>query len=216
MSKIVEIKFDDASESCPSDYDCNWLLVSFKRNSIHYKPITTYLNSAYKFLQRNMLTKHKQGLLFFVQYYEHGSGRYDLQGEGPNCRFDTAKYGGILFWPHKKELLGAVTIEERKKDARLFLKLYNEWMNGEVYNLTIYEKRKGENVPIDGCAGLFADYLTDTIVTMLDPHDSIEITGNAAHAFDESKLPKHIKLNRKANAENTNTAECRPLRVCAL
>lgn len=193
MHKVVTIEHD-TDAVCPNDYEHEWQLISFKKSSTHYENPHNYLtvteNKEVKLKHKRNRDKAENGLLFLLQYYEHSEGRYDIRGEGPQCVWDTAQYGGILLWRHGKQALGAKTYEDRAANARKFLAWYNDWANGHVYYYVI--ETEHDIALKSGCGDYTADYLTEAIIRQLEVGDTITIVGDCAYVFDETKLPPGI------------------------
>jgi len=196
MDYILSIEVDQ-DPTCPMEGDGQWTLISFNRNSIHYGNPDNYLrvtndNSKVIPADIGLASKMRAGLAFILQYYEHGLGRYDIQGHGPICKWDTTSFGGILIWTHKPGDMGAKSYADRQKDAESFLEEYNAWMNGDAYGYSISDR---EGNPVDGCWGfLGSDYMSQEVSGHFKPGDRIKLEGEAASMFYESHLPEGVEL----------------------
>lgn len=194
MNKIVTIE-TDPDTACPMDHDSQWTLVSFNQHSIHYTDPDTYLKPGIDrgavLRTKKLVRQAEAGLLFQLQYYEHGAGRYDIKGEGPQCQWDTAPYAGVLVWRHPAGDLGPKTFEARAADARVFLETYNAWMNGECYDYCITD---AAGTDIDSCGGYYDDYVNDAIAECLSAGDVIAVKGEAAFVFNEKKMPPGVTV----------------------
>lgn len=86
------------------------------------------------------------GLYSPVSYYEHGSSRWSLIGEGSNDPWDAVRVAGML-----KVNLGADEqdwwdgLDEDVKDqyARTYCDEYTSWANGDIYTICV-QKRYGD------------------------------------------------------------------------
>lgn len=166
--KIVKIFHDEDAES-PMEFDGSWTLYSFNRRHVNYKNPAAFFGD---FGEPNDELKEKLnvGLAFILSYYEHGSCIWSRQGMGQQCQWDTVGVAGVLVWEHKPDDL-AKTIEERAKDADIFLATYTAWCNGEVYGYSVEEevKKPCGHMEIehgDSCYGFFGPdlaYMFDNI-----------------------------------------------------
>lgn len=194
MTKFsLELSYDDQPD-CPMDWDLSWKLISFRRNSIHSDDPAEYCHVKDGEVRPNFeyLSKFRAGLAFFLDYYEHGQGAYSIHGEGMQCQWDTAQYGGILLWEHSPKEMGAKSYEDREKDARGFLETYNAWMNGEVYGYTLKDE---EGNLVDSCWGYYDDdYFMQEICQHFKEGDTVTVSGDASYVFDDSKLPKGVEV----------------------
>ena len=191
---VLRIEFYDSPE-CPMVWDGQWTLYSFNRNSIHHADpeqfVREWADGEATPADIGLRRKLGVGLAFWLQYYEHGLGQYDLKGEGPQCRWDTAPLAGILVWENKPGDMGAKSYDERASDARAFLATYNNWMNGLVYGYSL-ETPTGEHV--DSCWGFYEpDYLA-TAISSLKHGDRVKLKGTAAAAIDQSHLPAGVEV----------------------
>jgi len=191
---ILDIGHDHDAE-CPMDWDGSWKLVSFRDRSIHHANPDNYvkLHVGNTIIPATLGLRNKArvGFCFLLDYFEHGSARYDIHGHGPQCRWDTSNYAGMLIWEHPPKDMGSKTFEERQKDAKAFLETYNQWMNGEVYGFNL---DKVDGTFVDGCWGFFdAPGMSEHIHPNLKPGDRVQLTGEAAY-FYEGKLPPGVEM----------------------
>lgn len=189
MTKIIRIVYDDSPE-CPMEWDGQWTLISFNRNSIHYQFPELFIKvkgSEVSPANIGLVSKFRAGLAYFLDYYEHGLCKYSLHNEGMQCRWDTSNFAGILIWKNKPGDMGAKTQEERAKDARGFLETYNNWMNGCVYGYQIMDNELNH---LDSCYGFYeTDYLSEEIVNRLEDDDEIMLADDITRLlFDKTKL----------------------------
>lgn len=200
-TKFVTIEYDEDAE-CPMEWDGQWTLYSFKRNSIHFKDIRTFLD-VHDHINIGLRKKLEAGTAFWLDVYEHSGIAYSLHGEGMQDRWDTAPKGGLLIWENPIKELGAKTYEDRAKDAKAFLDTYNAWANGQ--GLWYSVEKPGKTCPhcgmaaepedVDSCGGFYeADYMSACIVEHLEPGDVVRLSGDAKNVFDESKLPEGVTL----------------------
>jgi hypothetical protein len=92
-------------------------------------------------------SKLESGLAFWLDCYQHGNTVWSLSGEGIQCRFDTARRGGIAIYEGDEDSIGK---EDRKSDCRKMLDEYNDYLNGQVFYYMV--TRKDE--VIDQCSGI--------------------------------------------------------------
>jgi hypothetical protein len=112
-----------------------WKPYSFSRKHPNFKHPNEFDPAEDEELAANL----KNGLAFWLSYYEHGLCRWSLSGEGPTCRWDSRQRAGILVWEQDEGDIGAKSYEERAEDARAAVKVFTEWCNGEVYAFGILE-----------------------------------------------------------------------------
>lgn len=68
---------------------------------------------------------------FWLDCYQHSCIVWNLHGEGMQCRWDTAPWGGVLVGDYKD--LKKLDHGQREESARHALGLYNSYFNGSVY-----------------------------------------------------------------------------------
>ena len=139
MRLIIKIEHDHHSES-PSDWG-GWKVHSFnRRHSSHAEPEDVGFEYDYDagchVPDADLKEKMEKGLAFLLDYYEHGLCRWSLSGDGPQCRWDTARFAGILTFeaaPGDLPCGPDGTLEQRRDYAGNFLEIYTSWCNGETY-----------------------------------------------------------------------------------
>ena len=112
-------------------------------------------------------SKLRNGLAFFLSYYEHGQCLWFLNGEQPpgvEFTWDGVKIAGLLVWEAKASDLGPRTCDGRRQDAADFLQTYTAWCNGEGYGYCI-EDEDGNHV--DSCYGF---YDPESMFEQIQPH----------------------------------------------
>ena len=177
-------------ETNPSEYG-NWKLVSFNKRHIGFEDPYQYILPPDEYgdpVPANIGIRRKLecGTAFILSYYEHGLCHWGLQGETMQCRFDTARIAGILFWTgDPKEL--PKTYKERQEWARDFLQEYTYWCNGECF---YFEFDDLEGNFIDGCDGFYgSEALPDSIKEyMEDDYNIVAIEGSASHVLDLQEI----------------------------
>jgi hypothetical protein len=137
---VVRVSHDDSPES-PCNED-GWQAYSFSTRHANYKNPEDFEGDA------ELEAKLKAGLAFPLSYFEHGQCMWSLAGSGPQCRWDTVQRAGLLIWEGAEDDIGAKTVEDREKDAEVFLERFTAWCNGEVFGFDIVN---GE----DGCWGFY-------------------------------------------------------------
>lgn len=207
----LEIGHDYDVEQPDSGYD-GWRLVSFGRKHANYEAPAKYVKA---FDQRTgeitpinvgLAKMLNVGLTFWLQYYEHSLGRWDLQGEGPQCPWDTAQLAGILIWTGKPGDIGAKTLDDRAEDARNFLEHFNAWANGETFWFRLTNE-KGEE--IESIGGLIGDEaLSEVVGEALEAGDNLMVEGDAAWLKNHLRLPAGVNLvDGFAGQDGAATAE---------
>lgn len=83
----------------------------------------------------DLATLWEKYYIFFIDCYEHSSIHLSLSWEWMQCRFDTSKNCGFIAMD-KQEY---TTEEEAKEQARKEIKLYNQYINGEIYEYEVEE-----------------------------------------------------------------------------
>ena len=100
-------------------------------------------------------TKLKHSTAWFVDYFEHGSCRWSISGQGPQCQWDNTRRAGILLWTGRPSQL-AGTAEKRDQIAARVLDTYTSWCNGDAYGYVVEDADTGEH--LDSCWGYIGDY----------------------------------------------------------
>lgn len=192
----LEINHDPDVEPPDSGYD-GWRLVSFGKKHSNYEDPAKYVRSFDRRTREvtpaniGLARKLNVGLAFWLSFYEHGQGRWDLKGEGPQCPWDSAPLAGILIWTGKPGDIGARTLEDRAEDTRDFLDSYNAWANGETYWFRLTEN--GEE--IESFGGLIgAEALSEVIGEELKAGDTVLVQGDAAWLKENLTLPEGVKV----------------------
>lgn len=193
----LEIGIDYDVDQPDSGYD-GWRLVSFGRKHSGYEDPAKYVRA---FNQRTgevtpinigLAKKLNVGLAFWLQYFEHGLGRWDSKGEGPQCSWDMAPLAGILLWTGKPGDIGVKTLEDRAEDARNFLESFNDWANGETFWFRLSDE-SGEE--IESIGGLIGDEaVSEVIGEALRAGDNVMVEGDAAWLKDHLRLPAGVNL----------------------
>lgn len=137
---VVQVSHDSCAED-PLEHD-GWAAYSFSTRHSNYRHPDDFTED------EEFQAKREAGLAFFLSYYEHGLCRWDLAGEGPQCRWDSVSIAGVIVWEQPEENIGAKTYEDRQEDARNAIESFTNWCNGEVYG---YEIVNGDY----GCWGFY-------------------------------------------------------------
>jgi hypothetical protein len=203
----------DYDVDCPSDNDCSWKLVSFGRRHGNYEDPDNYLtcNKDGQLAPANIGLRRKLqvGLAFVLSYYEHGGSEWSLMGEGMQCRWDTTRVAGILLFDGKPNDMGAKTLEDRAKDARGFLEVYNDWANGNTYYIALETPeefadngwhRDGEVIEDGSCGGFIGlDHAAEFLTEVLEPGDKVKAGGELKDMVQYLKLPEGVELVGQRN-----------------
>lgn len=129
--------YEMSQDYCPAnpleDWDGNGNIISLNRNHRNFDP-----DGFHEAVKNNPSA-------LVLSYFEHGGSVWSLQGEGPQCRFDTAQVAGV--WIPDKDVMDNIQAIQNAKPtdeasalreyAQGVLKVYNQWCNGEVYHINI-------------------------------------------------------------------------------
>ena len=197
--KRVTLSVDDNQEKPEGT---GWTLYSFSRRHASFKHPDNFTTpddpeiepSA---LQKEVAEKLKVGHAFWLSYFEHSGCVWSLQGQGPECRWDSVHKAGIVIFDTTEDCLmpETWTLEERAKDAAGFLETYTCWCNGEVYGYQIAEvthcKECGHEIvkedPDDSCWGFYGndiEYMASEVRAALDGDADVTIAGDAKFLAD--------------------------------
>jgi len=135
---MVEIYHDPDTES-PADAEGAWTPYSFNSRHLSFRDPENFFPP-----DGELARKLEVGLAHVLSYFEHGNCVWMLQGAekgmlAGDWQFDGRDIGGILIWEHDETDLGAMSKEDREKDAAAFVATYTEWCNGECYGFTVKE-----------------------------------------------------------------------------
>jgi len=187
MSKIVIRLEHDYDAENPCDYD-GWKAYSFSNRHANFKHPDEFEDD--EDLERRL----KIGLAFKLAYFEHGQCEWTLSGEGYQCRWDSGSFAGLLIWENAEDDIGAVTVEDRRKDAKAFLETYTAWCNGYVFGYVAsrvtdceccgQEEPEGEH--LDSCWGFIGhEALFEWIRESMDlGGETVEFRGEASYLAD--------------------------------
>ncbi len=188
----------DADTDTPDSGYAGWRLVSFGRKHSGYEDPEKYVKAfdrrTHDVTPANIgiAKKLNVGLAFFLSYYEHSLGRWDLKGEGPQCPWDSVPLAGILLWTGTPSDIGAKTLEGRADDARDFLESYNAWANGETFWFRLSDENGDVIEKIGGFIG--DEALGEAISESLQAGDNVLIEGEAAWLKNRLQLPEGVNL----------------------
>jgi hypothetical protein len=127
----ITIKHDSDVSAPWKDCDGMWRVISNdSRDGELYEEKESFFTLGFR-------RKLRVGLAFPLSKYEHGGVEWSLAGEGTNCRWDTTRNAGFLVWDHKPGDMGAKSYEDRKEDAKRFLEIFNDWVNGNCYGYKV-------------------------------------------------------------------------------
>ena len=149
---VLQIECEEDSsiskEVNPSN-EYGWKVYSFNDRHYNYRDPDTVMSVKYESHGPGFLSvdvygvdvgirrKLDVGTAFWLDRFEHGNCVWSLHGSGPQCRFDTSRYGGIMIWEGDLKNLPAKTFEKRAEHAKKLLSAYTSWCNGEVYFLQL-------------------------------------------------------------------------------
>lgn len=177
---VIKVWHDDCPER-PDEGD-GWTPYSFSScHSNHKDPE----EAGFEWDDDNGVVPNKElqgkldtGLAFKLSYFEHGECVWSLSGEGPQCRWDSTQFAGLLVWDQDAGDLGPESYEDRKKDAAAFIKRYTQWCNGEIYGYTVEAVKdchacgKEEDAKVDfdlpSVGGYYIDDIDGMVIDMKD------------------------------------------------
>lgn len=195
MSKIViKLEHDhDVDNPCTED---GWKVHSFSSNHGTFtEPSELGLDEDGE-PDEALRAKIKSGLAFVLSYYEHGGCEWSLQGEGQKCRWDSVRLAGLMIWEQDVDNLGALSYEDREKDARENLNVFNQWCNGHTFWYSAVRVadckscgQEEEVEDLDSCGGFIGhEHLFDHIREALDLEgETVEFRGEADYLADYYK-----------------------------
>lgn len=165
---VVRIDYDDSPED-PCEWDV-FKVYSFSRKHTSFRHPSEFSVKDIGF-RRKLDAK----TAFFLDYFEHGTGRWSLTGEGMQCPWDTAHFAGVLLLADPK----AIAPDKREDQARKFLETYSNWCNSWVYGYQI-ETEDGDDV--DSCWGFYSneDVIAAINEAIGDRDVVVEVTGDCA------------------------------------
>lgn len=192
MRKLILTLHNDHDAENPCDSD-GWKLYSFGRKHVNFKHPDEFgvlrdgTSSKVGFRR-----KLEVGTAFVLGYFEHGNSCWFHADERPagtegDFRWDGVAVSGVLVWEQPVRNLGPKTFDERKADARNFLKSYTAWANGECYGYTL-ETDDGE--PVDSCFGFLDVEHMFSEIRQHTANAEVEVQGEAKwladyHSVDE-------------------------------
>ena len=123
-----------------------WRLVSFRRNHTDYEDPAQYFifgrgGNDGEVYTPSLTRSFDSNTAFLLDHYEHSGSCWSLHGEGMQCRWDTAKRAGLLLANYSPRELQSFGIPKKKRveSARDYLKVYNDWSNGAVFEYGLSE-----------------------------------------------------------------------------
>tara|TARA_R110000851_G_scaffold54489_2_gene128570 strand:+ start:615 stop:1163 length:549 start_codon:yes stop_codon:yes gene_type:complete len=151
-----EITNDDDPEN-PCEWT-EWEPISFGNRHTNYKdPADVGIKGVDRYgdvvASQRLQRKLDSNTAFVLSYYEHSSCVWFLKGHGApgtDCRWDGRKVAGLLRWNGKARDIGK-TLEDREKNAKLFIESYTQWCNGKIYQYTIYDD---DDEIVGSCTGM--------------------------------------------------------------
>lgn len=195
MKRLTLTLHHDHDIECPTEYD-GWKLHSFSRKHVNFKhPDEFGVRRDGTSDKIGFWRKLEVGTAFILGYFEHGNSMWFHADERPagtegDFRWDGVSVAGVLVWEQPVNDLGPKSYDDRKADARQFLKTYTAWCNGEAYGYSI-EDEDGESV--DSCFGFFdVEHMFEEI-RQHTANAEVEVTGEAKwladyHSVQESAV----------------------------
>ena len=205
---IVSIHYDEARENPCTESGDQWMVNPFSNRFSNHKDPSEFGifrdNKTGKLgtEDEDFAKKLKEGLAFFLGYFEHGNCLWFLSGERPfgtegDFRWDGVDVAGVIIWNHPPDRIGAKTYEDREQDARSFLESYTSWANGECYgfDVRVHEicdacsQEKNDSETIDGCYGFYGmDFMLKEIKAVTEGYEVIRVEGTASHGVEINQV----------------------------
>lgn len=142
--------------------------------------------------------KDNEGLLFFIDLYDHSGTTYSLHGNGQQCRFDTSRYAGVIEWegewlPYTQENLDPAALREKRvESATGYLEYYTAWANGHLM-----EFRLSRLEDDDGCIDSVTAHEEADVIKLLShyvkPGEEIAFINNEDYCFMDAEDLRGLK-----------------------
>lgn len=176
MKLYVEYEWD---AECPTEFSA-YDTISFCSRHVNFKEPTDELI-------KEIEEKVEQGKAFWLDCYQHSGTCWSRSGTGYQCRWDTAKRGGVL-------LVTDDYVVGDTENADRFLEIYNQWCNGEVYAFHM----NVDDEHVDGLCSIYEpDEALHEIVAALKHHKpkQIMLEGEALSLIQPELSEKIKELN---------------------
>lgn len=150
-------------DSCPDDfYDSRFTLYRADQPRPHIPSVIKRL------IKRNKA--------FVLDRYKHGGETWSLTGEGYRCPWDTALGAGIIIVSKDEwKLWNKMSQEDRLASLRAFLAEYNDYVNGNVFVVSLFGESCGGSIGHDSADSYAEDVLCYVIRDFAKDRD-IEIS----------------------------------------
>ena len=198
---VLRIESDQDTES-PCEFG-GWKLVDFgNRQGNPENYIKRYDGREVVPANIGIRRKLAVGLAHFLSKYDHSGVSWSLMGEGTQCRWDTTRLTGVLVWDGKPSDIGAKTVEDRERDARQFLKTYNEWANGECYYYSLETQEENQQHEqgdsLGSCGGFIGqEHLESGLAEVLKAGDRVVVEGDCEWIAKYLKLPEGVEVSQR-------------------
>ena len=150
-------------DSCPDDF-YDYLFDIYRANQSR-----PYTRSEIKSLI-------KRNKAFVLDRYMHGGETWSLTGEGYRCPWDTALGAGIIIVSKDEwKLWNKMSQEDRLASLRAFLAEYNDYVNGNVFVVSLFGESCGGFIGHEAADDNAEDILHYVIRDFAKDHD-IEIS----------------------------------------
>jgi hypothetical protein len=196
---VVTVEHDPDCPS-PSDCDCTWEVTSFNTRHASFKHPDT-LHDDEGLLLPEIASKLKDGLAFWLSYYEHGLCRWTTAGDRYPYTdpWDGVRRAGIAIFNGEPDDIGAKTVEDRRKDCERFLEEYTSWCNGNCYRIEVERVATCEHCgqEIDGvhvydvCGFIGDDHVAMGIAEAI-PDDATEENTEFVGHIEWHDVAKHL------------------------
>jgi hypothetical protein len=131
-NKITIYPANDIQENPMSDIGGNLKFIQMRKgDTTHLEYIKGIEGGKIKWKNPKIQKMYENKQIFVCEFYSHSLDVWSLLGEGPQCRFDTVSFAGLLIWKGDVyKYAGAGT--DRESTARELLDAYNAYANGDL------------------------------------------------------------------------------------
>ena len=191
----------NAEHENPDDDEGGWKVKLFRnRKYVHKAEREDYMKmeGLVGWATPEQEKKDEDGLLFFIDLYDHSGTTYSLHGNGQQCRFDTARYAGVIEWtddypPYTSEGLDPVALRAKRVDyANRYLEYYTAWANGHLMEFRLHRLEDG-----DDAIDMVTTHQESDVINLLKHHvkpgDEIAFINEEDYCFMSEKDLRGLK-----------------------
>ena len=197
---ILEINFEQDAEH-PAEW-LDWELFSFSRRHGNFKDPDNFANRLSRVnspvSKASWSKKLNANTGFWLDCYQHSCVVWNLHGEGMQCQWDTAPWGGVLVGDYKE--LKKLDRGAREESARYALEIYNSYFNGSIFEWNfqsddsefLEDSRRGNYY----CEKtLLRDVIDDLKMNNLE---IVSVTGDASDLFSIEEIKETLERRNDA------------------